>query len=161
MPAAAAIDVAICYVALTCLTLALGLGPGAAAGRAALAVSGVALIGAAIFHLDPSSIGATALHRTASAVAVMGLVAAPFALARSYGRPLLAVGAAVVAMVAIAVALLSTSFTAWGAWERIVLAIPLGWMVLLSARLRASALTTPSEDEINSASSAILSSSGS
>ena len=64
-------------------------------------------------------------------------------------------------MLVIGLALLATPFDAWGAWERVLLAIPLAWMVLLSASLRPTAAMIPSTEEIISANTAILSRSGS
>jgi len=154
MAAAAAVDMSIALIALTCFGLAFGLTRGATLGRIALAVSGGALFGAAIVHLDPSSAGATALHRLASALAVVGLTVAPLALARAYGPVSFAVGVAELAMLVIGLGLLATSFDAWGAWERLLLAIPLAWMVLM-------AVTIDSMDETVSAKSASLSKSGS
>jgi len=154
MAAAAAVDMSIALIALTCFGLAFGLTRGATLGRIALAVSGGALFGAAIVHLDPSSAGATALHRLASALAVVGLTVAPLALTRAYGPVSFAVGVAELAMLVIGLGLLATSFDAWGAWERLLLAIPLAWMVLM-------AVTIDSMDETVSAKSASLSKSGS
>jgi hypothetical protein len=154
MAAAAAVDMSIALIALTCFGLAFGLTRGATLGRIALAVSGGALFGAAIVHLDPSSAGATTVHRLTSALAVVGLTVAPLALARAYGPVSFAVGVAEVAMLVIGLGLLATSFDAWGAWERLLLAIPLAWMVLM-------AVTIDSKDETINAKSASLSRSGS
>ena len=159
--AAAVVDVSISLIALTCFALALTLSPNVLAGRVALTVSGVALGGAAMVHLDPGSAGATALHRFFSAVAVLGLTAAPLTLARVYGSLSLVVGIGELGMLVIGLALLATPFDAWGAWERVLLAIPLAWMVLLSASLRPTAAMIPSTEEIISANTAILSRSGS
>lgn len=160
MPAAIAIDVAICLVGSTCIALALVLARGARTGRGALAVSGVALIFSAIFHLDPASFESTALHRAAAGVAMLGLTVAPLALSRNYGRISLAVGVAELGVLAAGLVLVPTSFSAWGAWERCLLALPLAWMVLLSARLRPGVLTMLSTEEIASARAASLSSTG-
>ena len=159
--AAAVVDVSIALIAVTCFALALTLGPNVLAGRIALTVSGVALGGAAMVHLDPGSAGATALHRSFSAIAVLGLTAAPLTLARVYGSLSLVVGIAELGVLVIGLALLATPFDAWGAWERVLLAIPLAWMVLLSASLRPTAATIPSTEEIISANTATLSRSGS
>src|SRR2546429_8432789 len=94
------------------------------------------------------------MPRFASAVAVIGLTVAPLALARAYGPVSLAVGVAEVTMLVSGLVLLATSFDAWGAWERLLLAIPLAWMVLI-------AVTMDSMDETTSARSATLSRSGS
>ena len=157
MPADAMVDVAIILVAITCLVLAINLNVGSMAGRAGLVVAGMALAATALIHLDPSSETATALHRVASGLAVAGLTAAPFLLARTYGRMSVGVGVAEIAMLGLAFVLLSTSFSAWGAWERITLAIPLGWMVLLSAR----AFMSDSSDAIAIPAAATVNSTGS
>jgi len=154
MPAAAAVDLSIGLIGLACFGLASGLVRGAPVGRVALTVSGLAFLGAAVVHLDPASAGATAMHRLASALAVVGLTVAPLALARAYGPVSFAVGVAELAMLVIGLGLLATSFDAWGAWERLLLAIPLAWMVLI-------AVTIDSMDETVSAKSASLSKSGS
>ena len=154
MPAATMIDAAIGLIALACFGLALALARGSSIGRMALAVSGGAFLAAAFVHLDPASAGATAMHRLASALAVVGLTVAPLALARAYGPVSFAVGVAELAMLVIGLGLLATSFDAWGAWERLLLAIPLTWMVLI-------AVTIDSTDETISAKSASLSRSGS
>ena len=154
MPAAAAVDLSIGLIGLACFGLASGLVRGAPVGRVALTVSGLALLAAAVVHLDPASAGATAMHRLASALAVVGLTVAPLALARAYGPVSFAVGVAELAMLVIGLGLLATSFDAWGAWERLLLAIPLAWMVLM-------AVTIDSTDETISAKSASLSRSGS
>ncbi|TMF27038.1 MAG: DUF998 domain-containing protein [Chloroflexi bacterium] len=154
MPAAAAVDLSIGLIGLACFGLASGLVRGAPVGRVALTVSGLAFLGAAVVHLDPASAGATAMHRLASALAVVGLTVAPLALARAYGPVSFAVGVAELAMLVIGLGLLATSFDGWGAWERLLLAIPLAWMVLM-------AVTIDSTDETISAKSASLSRSGS
>ena len=154
MPAAAAVDLSIGLIGLACFGLASGLVRGAPVGRVALTVSGLAFLAAAVVHLDPASAGATAMHRLASALAVVGLTVAPLALARAYGPVSFAVGVAELAMLVIGLGLLATSFDAWGAWERLLLAIPLAWMVLM-------AVTIDSTDETISAKSASLSRSGS
>jgi len=154
MPAAAAVDLSIGLIGLACFGLASGLVRGAPVGRIALTVSGLAFLGAAMVHLDPASVGATAMHRLASALAVVGLTVAPLALARAYGPVSFAVGVAELAMLVIGLGLLATSFDGWGAWERLLLAIPLAWMVLM-------AVTIDSTDEPINAKSASLNRSGS
>jgi len=161
MPAAADVDVAISLIAFACVALALRLGPRMTTGRVALAVSGIALTAASLIHLDPASGATTALHRIASAVAVLGLTAAAFAVARDYGRISFLVGVFELALLVIGLALLATPFHAWGAWERCLLALPLVWMVWLAARLRRTAETMPSTEETARASAASFSSSGS
>ena len=157
MPAAAAVDLSIGLIGLACFGLASGLARRTPVGRIALTVSGVAFLGAAMVHLDPASVGATAMHRLASALAVVGLTVAPLALARAYGPVSFAVGVAELAMLVIGLGLLATSFDGWGAWERITLAIPLGWMVLLSAR----AFMSDSSDAIAIPAAATVNSTGS
>src|SRR5207245_6032798 len=110
MPAAAAVDMSIGLIGLACFGLASGLARAAPVGRIALTVSGVAFLGAAMVHLDPASVGATAMHRVASALAVVGLTVAPLALARAYGQVSFAVGVAELAMLVIGLGLLATSF---------------------------------------------------
>ncbi len=151
MPGGTAVDVAICLVALTCFALAIALGPGVLAGRGALALSGIALVLTAIFHLDPASFESTALHWTAAAVAVLGLTVAPLTLSRRYGRISFGVGVAELGMLVVGLALTTTSFSAWGAWERALLVLPLSWMVFL---------TMLSTEETASARAASLSSTG-
>lgn len=157
MPAAALVDVAITLVAVTCCVLAVTLKVASIAGRGSLAVAGGAFAAAALIHLDPDSATSTALHRAASGIAVTALTAAPFLLARHYGRVSVAVGLAEVAMLGLALVLLPTSFNGWGAWERLTLAIPLGWMVLLSVM----AWRTDSRDAMASAAAATVSNKGS
>jgi uncharacterized protein DUF998 len=150
MPAALAVDLAIALIALTCFALAFGLAREATVARIALVVSGVALVAAAVVHLDPASGLATGAHRVASAVAVLGLTLAPLA----YGRLSLAAGIAELGMLVAGLALLATSFDAWGAWERLLLAIPLAWMVLIAVK-------TDSREESIKSRRASLSQSGS
>jgi len=134
MPAAALVVIAMLLVALACFALAFGLERGRAGARAALAVAGLAFAVAAAVHLDPASSSATAAHRAASGIAVIGLTVAPLALARDYGVICLLAGAAEAAMLAGAAVLLETPFAAWGAWERALLAIALTWMILIALR---------------------------
>jgi len=154
MPAAAAVDAAILLVALACFSLAALLAPTARECRFALAVAGLAFAVTALVHMDLASHGATAIHRVASGIGVVGLTAAPFLLAGRYRRVSLAVGLAEVGMLLTAPALIAMSFDAWGAWQRGLFAIALSWIVLIAA-------TRPSTEEIASASAATLSSSGS
>lgn len=158
---AAAVDGAIFLIAIACLALSVELGRGAATARAALLLASAGLGAAAIFHLDPASVVATAVHRIVSGVAVVSLAVAPFAVARTYGRISLAAGLATLAMLVIALGLLATSFNAWGAWERALLAIPLSWIVFVSARLNSTASAIPSREEIVRTSAASVSNSGS
>src|SRR5450759_1011251 len=117
--------------------------PAAFAVELAIVLVGVALIALAI-GLYPASASATAEHRLATTIAMLGLTGAPLAFASSlrhrkdwvaYARVSFAFGAAEVAMLLVGLALLRTTFADWGAWERCFLAVPMGWMVLLSARL--------------------------
>ena len=153
-PAALLVDAAILLVALTCLVLASGLARGRLAGRVALIVAGASLSATAMIHLDPASATATWMHRAASGAAVSGLTVAPLLLTRDYGVICLAAGAAEVGMLMLGAALLATPFGAWGLWERVLLAIPLTWMV-------AMALTNASRQEAASTSSPIRRRSGS
>lgn len=161
MPAAAAVDVSIALVALACLAVAFGLGREAGVGRFALVVAAAAFISAAVIHLDPASTPATAAHRASSGVAILALTVAPLILARTYGRVLLLVAVTELGLLVIGLALVATSFEAWGVWERCLLAVGLTGIVLLSARMRASAVTIPSTDEMIRASRASISSGGS
>ena len=141
------VDVAIGFMAVAALALAV------ATGRSvALFVAAVGFALAALIHLDPASPAATAGHRIGASIAVLGLTAAPFA--RSYGRVSLALGMAEVAMLAAAAVLLLRPFNAWGAWERILLLVALAWMVV-------AALKIVSREETARATSAASSSSAS
>ena len=152
--AAFATEIAIGMVGVACMAVALAIAGDNWAGRAALVVAGVGFLLAAIIHLDPSSVATTAVHRVASAIAISGLTVAPLALWRRYGRVVLILGGAEAAMLAIAPALLATSFGAWGAWERVVLVLGLSCLVVLATR------TTPSSDDAESASAQSQSSNG-
>lgn len=154
MPYAAATDVAIVLAGVACLAVTVATDRGTRAGRTALAVAGVGFLTAAIVHLDPASAAATATHRTASGLAVLGLTAAPLLLWRAYGRLLLLLGGAEVAMLVMAAVLLPTSFSAWGAWERVMLALGLSLVVALAIRAR------PSSEDAASATAATQSSAG-
>ena len=155
MPYAAATDVAIVLAGVACLAVTVATDRGTRAGRTALAVAGVGFLTAAIVHLDPASAAATATHRTASGLSVLGLTAAPLLLWRAYGRLLLLLlGGAEVAMLVMAAVLLPTSFSAWGAWERVMLALGLSLVVALAIRAR------PSSEDAASATAATQSSAG-
>lgn len=130
-PAALAVELAISMVGVALLALAVVTRPGWRGGRALLAVAGVALLVAAAIRLDPASGSATTVHRVATTVAMVALAAAPFAFA-SYGRTSLAFGVAEVGMLLLGLVLLPTTFSAWGAWERCFLALPMSWMVWLA-----------------------------
>jgi hypothetical protein len=144
LPAAYAVDLAICLVGVAGLGLALTLGPGSTLGRSLLGAAGPALIVAAAIHLDPASGPATTEHRVATTVAMLALVGAPLAFASSlrlrtgwlaYGRISFVFGVAEVGALLVALALLPTAFAGWGAWERSFLALPMAWMVILASRL--------------------------
>ena len=127
LPGALAVELAIGLVGVALLALSIVLGSGSWPGRALLAVAGVALLVAAVIRLDPSSASATTAHRVATLIAMLALAGAPFAFAR-YGRVSVAVGLAEVGMLLVGLALLPTTFAAWGAWERCFLALPMAWM---------------------------------
>lgn len=152
-PAALAVDFAMLLVALTCFSLASALVPGARLCRAALSISGVAFIVAAVIHLDPASPGTSALHRIASGIAVLGLGAAPLLLSGGYRRISLAAGVAEAALLLSAPILNATSFNAWGVWQRVLLALALSWIVVIAA-------TMPSADDTARARAATVRSSG-
>ena len=142
VPAAFAVELAIAGVGVALIALAIGLGPGSRAGRALLLLAGAGLMVAAAIRLDPASASATAGHRVATTAAMLALAGAPFAFA-SYGRISFAFGAAEVGMLLLGLALLPTTFAAWGAWERCFLALPMAWMFVLSARLLRASRTDP------------------
>jgi hypothetical protein len=144
LPAAFAVDLAIGLVGVALIALVLGLGPGSVGGRALLAVAGVGLLVAAAIRLDPTSASATTEHRLATTVAMLGLAGAPLAFASSlrrrpgwvaYAPVSFAFGVVELGVLLVGLALLPTTFAEWGAWERCFLALPMGWTVLLSARL--------------------------
>lgn len=144
LPAASAIDVAICLVGIASLALAVTLGPGSRWGRALLAGAGAALLVAAAVHLDTASGRATTEHRLATFVAMLALVSAPLAFASSlkrragwerYGRISFVFGAAAVGALLVGLALLPTPFAEWGAWERCFLMLPTAWLVIIASRL--------------------------
>lgn len=144
LPAAFAVDLAISLVGVALIALALALGPGSVGGRALLAVAGAGVLVAAAIRLDPTSASATAEHRLATTVAMLGLAGAPLAFASSlrrragwvaYAPVSFAFGAVELGVLLVGLALLPTTFAEWGAWERCFLALPMGWMFLLSARL--------------------------
>jgi hypothetical protein len=120
-------------------------------GRALLAIAGAGLLIAAAVHLDPASATTTAVHRTASGFVMVALMCAPFALGRPlgrrgwrrYARLSFAIGGAEARMLVIAMPLLLASFSDWGAWERVFLALPIAWVVLVSARLLRASSTDP------------------
>ena len=103
-----------------------------------LAIAGAGLLVAAAIRLDPVSQSATTEHRVATTFAMLALAGAPFAFA-SYGRISVVVGIAEVAMLLVGLALMPTTFGAWGAWERCFLALPMAWIVWLAWMRSASA----------------------
>jgi len=135
--AAAIVDVAIGATGCACIALALAVGR----ARPALVVAGIGFVVAAAIHLDPSSATSTAAHRSASAAAVVGLTVAPLQLSRAYGKGFVAAWLLEVAMLALAAVLLLTPFSWWGAWERLLLAVALLWM-LTAATIAFRAATT-------------------
>ena len=149
-PAAWLVDFSMALLACSCFALRAS----TRLAQVSLTFAGAGLLCAASIHLDPASPAATWAHRAASAVAVTGLVAAPFAMAKDYGAICLVVGWAELAMLGLAGVLLATPFDAWGLWERVLLTIPLTWMVLI-------ALTRVSAQASDSAPRASASKSGS
>jgi hypothetical membrane protein len=151
LPAAAAVGVAIFMVGLALLGLAIAMGPKAMAGRLMLGIAGTALLIAAAIPLDPASTRGTTIHRGATTIAMIALVAALLAIApslrerpgwRGYGRVSFALGASAIGTLLIGLAMLPATF-AVGAWERCFLALPMAWMVLVSARLLRTSSTEP------------------
>ena len=129
MPRAGLVDAAIAAVGVACLALA-----AAIERRNALLLAGAGFVGAALVHLDPASPAATMTHRVLTGLAVLGLALAPFA-ARGYGRLSTVLGALALALLVVAAFLVPTRFAAWGAWERLLLAIQLGWMVTIALKV--------------------------
>jgi hypothetical protein len=161
MPEAWMVEVAICLIAISCFALSFAQG-GSPIGRWAMVVAGVALIGAAVVRLDPASTTSTAAHRIATGVAILSLTIAPLAAGRPYDRVSLGIGLAELAALLLGLALLPTSFSAWGLWERCLLLLPLAWIVVMSARVLArSERKVVSADEMISATMESLSSAGS
>jgi uncharacterized protein DUF998 len=137
MESAIYVDAAIAAMGIACLALTASVGR----GRVPLVVAGLGFLGAALVHLDPASPASTAGHRAASALAVLGLVAAPFA-ARGYGRLSRTIGVLELATLAVAAPLLATAFLAWGIWERWLLALQLTWMVVIALKIASADDTT-------------------
>jgi hypothetical protein len=135
LPAASAVELAICLVGISAIALAIALGPGSNGGRSVLAVAGSALLLVAVFRLDPGSVSARIEHGSAAVIAIIALAGAPLVFARSHGRVSLAFGVAEVVLLLAGLALVPTSFAAWGLWERCYLALPVVWMLLMSWRL--------------------------
>jgi hypothetical membrane protein len=142
-PAAVVVQVAIGLASLSLFALAFALPRDKSASRWALAVAGVACLFAAGIRLDRASVQSTAFHRLATAVVILGLVVAPLALGRAYGVISVVIGAAELVMLAIGAALLTTTFSGWGVWERCLLALPMSWVVVTSARLLRVKRTEP------------------
>lgn len=143
LPAATAVGLVIFTVGVALLGLAVAAGPKALTGRILLAIAGAGLLLAAAVPLDPASGQATTIHRTATMIAMLALVAAPLAFApalrrseswRGYAPLSFALGALSMVMLLIGFAMLPTTF-AVGAWERCLLALSMTWLVLVSARL--------------------------
>ena len=148
MPSALLIDGAIGAVGVACLALAGAVDN----GRLPLLVAGAAFVAAAFIHLDPTSATATAAHRALSGLAVVALAVAPFAV-RGYGRLSAVLGALEVALLTAAALLVATPFSGWGAWERLLLAVQVGWMITI-------ALKVASADDRTTAPAATASSAG-
>lgn len=144
-PAALATDLAIALAGLACAAVAIEVQRPA---RLALLAAGAGFMVAAVVHLDPGSEAATWSHRAASAVAMLGLTAAPLVLWRDYGRVLLMLGIAEVLVLALAPVLLAAAFYDWGAWERVLLVLALTSLVIVARRM-------PSTEEPASATAAI------
>ena len=151
LPAALAVGSAIFLVGLALLGLAVALGPRAVAGRVLLGIAGASLLVAAAVPLDPASERASTVHRVATTIAMLALVSGPLVFApslrrregwRGYGALSFGLGAVAIGVLLIGFALLPTTF-AVGAWERCFLALPMAWMVLVSARLLRTSSTEP------------------
>jgi hypothetical protein len=151
LPAAVAVGSAIFVVGLALLGLAVALGPRAIAGRTLLGIAGASLLMAAAVPLDPASERATTVHRAATMIAMVALVAVPLVFAptlrrregwRGYGPLSFALGVAAIGVLLVGLTLLPTTF-AVGAWERCFLALPMAWMVLVSERLLRTSKTDP------------------
>ena len=136
MPYAGAVAFAIVLVALSCFALAAALTYQSARLRAALVVAACALLVTAAVHLDPASATATAIHRLASGVSALALAISPALMKRPYPRPSLIVGMVEAGVLATAPVLVVTPFNAWGAWERMLLALALAWLLLAAATTR-------------------------
>ena len=154
MPEALPIELAILIAAAACLALA-AIEP---RSRWVLVAGGTALALAAVFRYDQLSVRMTLVHRAFTAIAVVALVVAPLVHGRRLGR---AIAAGELALLALAPALLATSFDAWGLWERCLLALPLAWMTVTSFQYLRSARTRVSSEETASAAVAASMSSGS
>mgnify|MGYP001431589800 CR=1 FL=1 len=155
LPGAFGVELAISFVGAALLGLAVVVRPGSQVGRALIGVAGVGLLVTAAIRLDPASSTATTEHRLATTVAMLALTAAPLAFAGSYGRISFGFGVAEVCMLLVGLALLPTTFAAWGAWERCFLALPMAWMVWLAW------ISSVSTDDTMKAPAASQSSSGS
>lgn len=142
-PAALDVQLAIGLMSLSCFALAYVLPRDRSVSRWALTVAGVAGLLAAGVRLDPASVQSTVLHRLATAVAFVALVVAPLAVGRAYGLLSLITGASELVLVAVGVVLFSTTFNAWGIWERCLLALPAVWIVATSFRFMNSKRTEP------------------
>ena len=148
LPAANSVDLAIALVGCALLGLAVALRAGPIGARVLLAIAGVGLLAAAVIRLDPASAQATTIHRLATTLAMLTLTTAPLAFTRAlrgrrYRWLSFGFGAAEVAMLLVGLALLPTTFAAWGIWERCFLALPMAWVVVLSVRLLRASSTDP------------------
>ncbi len=137
-PAAIEVDLAVYLVAFALLMLAVS-----TRRRGLLAVAGCALVVVASVHLDPTSAAATAAHRLASGVAMLALAAAPFRLADTHARYSRALGVAMIALLAIAVVLVPSGFSAWGLWERAFLVVAMAFVMVMSRFSAEEAMNAP------------------
>lgn len=133
-PGATMVEVAIALIVCTLLAFALSI-TGGRVGRVALVIAACALAATAVIRLDPASILTSSIHRLASGLAMISFTVALLALARPLGY-------ASLALIAVGVALAATSFSAWGLWERVLLGLPLLWIVWRSAKMAVSADAT-------------------
>src|SRR6266702_2828893 len=137
-PAAIEVDLAVYLVAFALLMLAVS-----TRRRGLLAVAGCALVVVASVHLDPTSAAATAAHRLASGVAMLALTAAPFRVADTHARYSRALGVAMIALLAIAVVLVPSGFSAWGLWERAFLVVAMAFVMVMSRFSAEEAMNAP------------------
>jgi hypothetical protein len=122
-----AVQVAICLVAAACVAAAVL--TNRRITRTALLVAGAALLAAAFIRLDPTSVQATGGHRIATAIGIGSIVVAQLA----YDRASVLLAGVELGILAVGLALLPTEFADWGTWERCLLILPVGWIMLSSA----------------------------
>jgi hypothetical protein len=159
-PAASVAELGICLVGFAAIALAIALGPGSYGGRSLLAIAGGGLLLVAVWRLDPGSSSARVEHWSATGIAMAGLAGAPLAFGRTlrrigaeaYGRISLAFGAGEVGLLLVGLALLPTTFAAWGLWERCLLTLPIVWMLAMSWRVvRTNRIKVSTDDTVNAA----------